>query len=566
MLKPLFEMDVFSRSDLRDSFLFAVAEGVCIAVPYLLFIPLLESLLSGQADVTLIVGLALTNMLVLMLRTWFTRQTMICSGMMTYRGCAVLRETLARHFFRVPLGFFQRYSPGQLSQAINKDIEFIETILSHFFSQFVASVAAYLTMSAGLLAYDWRLGLALLCGLPLALLAQAWFKAKSNRSSKAFLSMLGEANQVMMDWVSGVRDIQLSGRSGAALAVLRHQVNETRDKSLRHEMSIGLAPLFFTVLSEFGFVVFLLLSTYLYFSAQLSLAVFLVFLVASTRLSRTLMQVSFTMAETRFIEQAAVRLSELADSPAMVVEQADAPVNGDVKLTAVGFGYPGCVVPAVSDISFTARQGELTVITGPSGSGKTTLLSLLARFWPQQHGEIRIGNTRLAACSDRSFYGQLALVSQDIFLLDDTVLNNLMLSREGLTREDVIRACQEAGCHEFIGRLPAGYDSHIGEAGGLLSGGERQRLALARALLTDASVLLLDEISAALDIENEAKIMQLLQRLKLSRTLIMIAHRETLVAGADKVVFLQQGKLAAEGTHQVLLAGVPEYQVLWRQG
>ena len=446
---------------------------------------------------------------------------------------------------------------------MNRDIAFTETLFSHFFAQAVAALTTLLTLALALLGYDWRLTLALLCGLPLAVLLQHWLKVRANKATAQLLSRMGDTSQALLDWVAGIVDIRLNGAAPAALSAIKHRLNAARDQALQHEVVVGLAPMLFILLSEAGFLVFLLLSLQLYFAADISLAVLLVFLVISTRLYRTLAQLAITLAESRFMDQAVARLRNLLQARPLQTGQATAPLQGPVCAEGLSFQYPDAPLPALEAVSFTAQPGEITVIAGSSGSGKSTLLHLLARFWQPGRGSIQIGDQPLNSHPDSHFYRQVALVSQDSWLLDDSVLNNLRLARPDATDAEIEQICRRTHCHDFICQLPEGYHSRIGEAGGLLSGGERQRLALARALLTGAHYLLLDEISSALDVQSEQAILALLQQLRGEHSLIMIAHRETLAASADQVLFLQQGHLVASGHHPTLLASHPAYRQLW---
>ncbi len=563
MLNTLRDLPVFEPRDLIKSIMLATLEGICMGLPYGLFVQLVRELVNRQPNYTLIIAVSCAIALVMLIRVWVTRQNTMHTGTMTYKTCATLRERLAHHFFKVPLGFFERHNSGQLSQSMNKDVEFTETIFSHHFSQFIASVSLLLTVSGCLAIYDWRLALCLLSGLPIALTIQAVMKRKANQFSESFLQGVATTNNAIMDWILGIRAIKQSGQGNNLFPKLEQQIQHTQKASIRHEIAVGIVPMLFILFSEMGFLVLLLIGLQLYLTQQVELTVFIVFLITSVRLYRALAQIALTMAEARFMQQAAKRITTLLATPTMRTKEQNLPIQGHIAVNDVTFRYSPESPKVLDAISFTAVPGTLTALVGPSGSGKSTLLHLLARFWQVDDHKITFDGHSINAFSDASLYQQVALVSQDIHLIDDTILNNLKMVHQGLSEASIHNACQQAQCHDFIMQLPNGYDTLVGEAGDALSGGEKQRIALARALLSEAKIILLDEISAALDVRNEAALLTLLEQLKQSKTLISISHRESMVIHADNVVYLVNGLLKGTGHHEMLLQESKNYQDFW---
>ncbi|MEJ2765111.1 ABC transporter ATP-binding protein [Photobacterium sp. MCCC 1A19761] len=563
MLSLLRDLPVFATRDLTKSVSLAMLEGICLGLPYGLFIHLVQQLVNGNPDASTILMTTLAIATILLFRAFITRMSIVHTGTITYTTCAALRESLAGHFFKVPLGFFEQHDSGRLSQSMNKDVEFTESIFSHHFAQVIASISLLVTVAVCLLIYDWRLAVSLLAGVPIAVLLQVTMRHQANRVSQNLLQQIATNNRSIMDWILGIRDIKQSGNGAALFPKLQATIEKTRQTSLRHEIRVGLVPVLFILFSEAGFLVFLLVGLDLYFSQHVELSVFLVFLIASVRIYRSLTQVALTMAESRFMQQAAKRITALLDSDPIQTDEQDIAIQGTVSVRHLSFRYPGRAQPVLEQINFEARPGTLTAIVGPSGSGKSTLLHLLARFWQVERDQIQYDGHSIHAFSDAALYRQVALVSQDIHLLDDTVFNNLSLVRPELTKDEIYRACHMAQCHDFICQLPQGYDTQIGEAGGAISGGEKQRIALARAILSDARVILLDEISAALDVRNEAALLNLLAELKQDKTLISISHRESMVTHADQVIYLVHGQQEGAATHQQLLAQRPDYRQFW---
>jgi len=571
MLNTMRALPIVDPEHMRRSIALSIAEGVLAGLPYALFIFLVQALIAPQPAISDVVGTALAIAVVLLLRVLVTRKALVHTGMMTSVTCAQLRGKLASHFLKVPMGFFQQYDLGHLVNSMNKDVEFAEGVFSHLFSMLFTTVALLLVVSIGLFFYEWRLALAMLAGFPIAALLQWRVQRYTNKMSAKWLQTVSDTNSAIMDWVQGLKAHRLAGNGERQLAGLRQRIQDTQELSLQHEAKVGLLPVVFILLCESGFALFLFMGVYLYFSSQIELAVLLTFLISSVKIYRALSQIAMAMAESRFMEQAALRLLKLLRTDTIVSGKSEASGPGKVEVQNLCFRYPSESEDETAknsknnleNISFTAKPGSFTAVVGPSGSGKTTLINLLARFWPQKSGEILLDGEAINCFSDPGLYRHLALVSQHTFLVDGTIMENMLMAREGVTEEDVFLACERAYCHDFITQLPKGYSSPIGEMGGALSGGERQRLSLARALLVNANIILLDEISSALDVENEYKILQMLHQLKKDKTLIMIAHQEALVQDADQVLFLKQGRLTASGLHNQLLQGNAEYRAHW---
>ncbi len=573
MLNTIQALPVVDVGQFRRSIALSIAEGVLTALPYGLFLFVVQRMLQPEPELIDIAWVTISIVLILAARTWVTREAMLHTGMLTAVASSGLRERMAGHFMKVPMGFFQQHDPGHLGNSMNRDVEFAESIFSRLFSMLFSTAALLLSVSLLLLMYDWRLALTLLSGLPLAVLVQWWMQRRAKGMSGHWLEQISETNNAIMDWAHGLQAHRLASNGERQLENLRKCIEETQRLSLRHEVYVGLVPVVFMLLSEVGFVLFLLVGVHLYFTGNVELAVFLTFLIAAAKIYRTLSQVAMTIAESRFMEQAALRLLRLLRSDVLGSGDTDACGEGYVRVVDLSFCYPrNGSADSKADaagqydlqaISFNAQPGTLTAIVGPSGSGKTTLIHLLARFWVPASGQVLLDEQDSMVFSDHSLYQHLALVSQHTFLMDDTIMANLLMAKPGITEAEAVSACQKACCDNFIKQLPQGYQTQVGEMGSALSGGERQRLALARALLVDAKVILLDEISSALDVENERKIMQMLHELKKDKTLIMIAHQESMVERADQVVFMREGKLEGVDRHEQLLNRDDAYRKHW---
>ena len=563
MINTLREFPIFKKNELIICALLSVIEGLCICLPYGILLGVIEVLTQPTIDLLWLGQLMLPIILILVVRTYVTQQSIVKTTSMSYGNCSTLRTRIAEHLFRVPMGFFYQGNTGDIHQLINKGVAFTENVFAHFFSQLIVYITIIVTMTISFFFLDWRLAVCLLAGVPIAVIGQVILRKGADKMSAKILASIKANNNGSMDWVYGIREHKLSGNGEKQLEQLEKQIRETQKVSLQHEVRAAIIPLLFIVLPEIGFALFIWVSLNFYFQSTLSFSVFTVFLIASVRLYSSLAQLSISLAESRFMKHAIIKVKHLLEVKKLRIGSHDVTVSGDVSVKKLNFTYENTVKAQLKNIDFTAHKGTLTAIVGSSGAGKTTLLHVLARLWPVQTNSILLDDISLEEFNDHSLYRQLALVSQDIQLFDDTVMNNLLMMKEGLTEEAVYNACRDAHCDDFIRLLPEGYNTNLGEAGNLLSGGERQRLALARALLLDAKILLLDEISSALDVKNEKHILSLLHILKKEKTLIMIAHRESLVREADQVIMLNNGEQCARGTHAYLLKTNPRYYSLW---
>lgn len=577
MLKPLQTICDFDRKSLFQCITGAIIEGVFTALPYVWLAFIVQELTQSQVNIHWILSLLSLILLTLVVKFFVARLNINGSTAMAYASCADLRVKVAQHLLQVPMGFFSRHSVSDINYRMNKDIGFTETIFSHLFSQLITAVFIVITLSFLLFFLDWRLALCLFIGMPIAVIAQKRLKQGVNELSAAMHEETNRTNAAVADWVQGIREHKLSGEGHKHIGQLEDQIRHAQKFSLKHELRVGLAPIVSSLLPEVSYGLFLFVGVYGYFKGEVALASLVIFVIASVRLYAALAQLATILAESRFMNEAVVRVAELLSHKVMKVGNSSRSVNGSVSIKQASFSYDATYSTpekggvelgshqhyTLSNINLTIAPRSLTAIVGSSGAGKTTLLHLLARYYPLTQGEIVLDNQSINSFSDTGLYGQVAMVSQDIQLFDATIMENLMMSREGLSEQDVIEACKKSYCHDFIRLMPQGYDSDIGEAGKYLSGGEKQRLSLARALLTDAKIILLDEITSALDVKNESLILQLLDDLKKEKTLIMISHRESLVVNADKIIMLNKGRQEATGTHNALLKDCPDYRALW---
>ncbi len=474
------------------------------------------------------------------------------------------RERLINHLRQLPLNVFGRQRVGQLSSVITDDVKRLEDVFTHLTAELLAAVSVPVLFAAGLFWVDWRLALALLITWPLALLAL-------NAANRMFLKLgrekqvaVQETSGLIVELIAGLRTLKLFGRVQEWVDRLDQRFAQIRQISMGAEAWGGGSVQAYRFVLELGLLLLLLTAGWLTTSNDLSPASWLLFVLVSYKVLDPLLDAAAHLVELRAMLQGEARLQRLLDTPVLREgERTDTPRDFSVAYRHVSFAYNN--KPVLQDIDFDVPQGTVTAIVGPSGAGKSSLLHLLARFDDPQAGTIYLGDTDLRAWRSDSLYQYLAFVFQDVQLFEGSILENVRIGREGASDEEVMDACRKAGCDSFVQHLALGYATRIGENGQQLSGGERQRLSIARVILRNAPVLLLDEATASVDSQSQHLIEQALALLAKDRTVLMVAHRLNAVRHADQILVLDQGRVREKGTHQQLLAQGGLYAELWRR-
>ena len=514
---------------------------------------LLETLETGgdpAAKVLVYTGGAAAVLALLFLLHWFQYASLYLA---TYQESAARRIALAETLRKLPLSFFGTRDLSDLTSTMIADCSSLDQMFSHYIPQLFASILSTVFIGVCMFCFDWRMALAVLWVLPAAVLLTAGSKKLQDAFGTRNILTKREVADAIQEDIEAIRDIQSCNRQEACLQELDRRLEAAEQSSIRSELITGVFVCSAQAFLRIGLATTVLVGAELLTGGELSFLYFLGFLFAAARLYDPLGLVLQNIAATFSAKLKIERMRAIQEQPVQTGVETCEPENFDIVFDHVKFAYrEGESV--LEDVSFTAKQGQVTALVGPSGGGKSTACKLAARFWDIQGGRITLGGIDISTVDPETLLKHYSFVFQDVVLFRDTILENIRLGRRGATDEEVYAAARAARCDEFVRELPEGYQTVVGENGSTLSGGERQRISIARALLKDAPVILLDEATASLDVENETAVQEAISRLVKDKTVLIIAHRMRTVAGADHVVVLADGGVAQEGAPAELLA------------
>ena len=471
---------------------------------------------------------------------------------LVYREVKNVRISLAERLRKLPLGYFGKRDLADLTETIMGDVNRLEHVWSHCLGYLYGSYISTAIIAVMLFAYNWKLAIACLWGVPVAFLLLFGSRKMSARNSEITKAAAVQVSDGIQETLENIREIRATNQEGRFLKALNDEIDHHESRMIHTELTNGIFVNAASVIMRLGVATTILAGTGMILSGEISFMVLFMFLLVITRVYAPFDQALALIAEMFLSQVSADRLMEIYDAKTAEGSERFSPEGHDIVFENVGFAYDNEQV--LRGVSFTAKEGEVTALVGPSGSGKSTCARLAARLWDIDSGAIRVGGVNIADIDPETLLTDYSMVFQNVVLFDDTVMENIRLGKHGATDEEVRAAAKAANCDEFVEKLPQGYDTPIGENGARLSGGERQRISIARALLKDAPIVLLDEATASLDVENETKVQGALSRLLTGKTVLVIAHRMRTVEAADKIVVLKDGKVAEEGRPEELLA------------
>lgn len=522
-----------------------------MGILYLLMSGLMNRLLHGASLPGLLYFMGLTAAFLLLSLLTHLEQYKATYGLV-YGEVKTMRIGLAEQLRKLPLGYFGKRDLADLTETIMGDVNRMEHVWSHVLGYLYGSYVSTAAIAVILCFYDWRLAIACLWGVPVAFMLLFGSRHIAERNAGRTKAAAVAVSDGIQETLENIREIHASNQEENYLMKLYEKIDRHEKIMIHGELMTGIFVNAASTIMRLGVATTILAGASRILSGQVGFLLLFSFLLVITRIYAPFDQSLALIAELFLSQISANRLMEIYDAPTMEGAERFSPKGHEIAFRNVGFSYDEKEV--LHGVSFTAKEGEVTALVGPSGSGKSTCARLAARLWDVSEGSITVGGIDISTVDPEVLLGDYSMVFQDVVLFDDTVMENIRLGRRDASDAEVLAAAAAANCDEFVGKLPKGYETAIGENGAKLSGGERQRISIARALLKDAPIVLLDEATASLDVENETKVQAALSRLLTGKTVLVIAHRMRTVEGADKVVVLKEGSVVEEGSPAELLS------------
>lgn len=551
-LQRRFALSEQGAVDLIKGCLACVLQDISFMLPvgllYYFVLDLMNGGVNGSRITFYAVGVAVCLALIF-IATWFQYNA---TYLATYVESGVRRISLAESLRKIPLSFFGKKDLADLTNSIMGDCATLETAFSHYVPALAGSIISTTLIGIGLFTYDWRMALAAVWVLPIAFtitLFSARIQEYFNRKSVAANVALEGGVQ---ECIECLQDLKANNAEEAYLKGLDKKIDAVEKRHIISELGTALFVVSSTLILKFGIATVALTGSTLLIRGEITIPLFFMFLLVASRLYAPLEGALQNLAAVIATRTNINRMNEILEQPVQTGSNKLTNTGCDIVFDHVGFAY-NTGETVLREVSFTAKQGEVTALVGPSGGGKTTVSRLAARFWDISQGKITVGGMDISKIEPETLLSLYSIVFQDVTLFNNTIMENIRIGKKDATDEEVLAAARLANCEEFAAKLPDGYNSMIGENGCELSGGERQRISIARAFLKDAPIILLDEATASLDVENETLIQAALSRLIQDKTVLVIAHRMRTVSGADKVVVLSDGTVAEQGTPKELM-------------
>lgn len=526
-------------------------QNMAFMLPTGLLYYLVKDLLGGDMGgkaVFYTVGCVICFALIL-ITTWFQYNNTFFT---TYEESGKRRLSLAERLRKLPLSFFGKKDLADLTSTIMADCEVLEKDCSHYIPALFGSVISTIVIALGLFAFDKAMALAALWVIPVSVLIIVLSYKVQDRAQQRNMSVKMACADGIQEYIETLRDLKANNAESSYLKGLRSKIRSVEKGAFKTEITTAVFVTSAGMVLKFGIATVALVGASRIVTGKIDVLTLFMFLLVASRLYDPMQAALQNLAAVIAMRTNVARMNEILDHK--IQQGGDTLTNKgcDITFDHVGFAYKSGET-VLLDVSFTAKQGEVTALVGPSGGGKTTVSRLAVRFWDNQKGKITVGGMDISKIDPEKLMTLYSIVFQDVTLFNNTIMENIRLGRKGATDEEVLAAAHLANCDEFAEKLPDKWNTNIGENGCELSGGERQRISIARAFLKDAPIILLDEATASLDVENETAIQTALSRLIRNKTVLVIAHRMRTVAGADKIVVLSDGVVAEQGTPEKLL-------------
>lgn len=554
MIEKLMHKYALSRQGAKDLIKGVIActlQDIAFMIPVTLLYLFVKDLLANslKGKVLFYVISAVVCLLIVALVTYFQYNSTFLA---TYVETGTRRITLAEKLRKIPLSFFSKKDLADLTSTIMADCTYLETAFSHFIPPFVGSMISTAIVAISLFFFNAKMAIASLWVLPIALIiVGSSAKVQQKLSNKSMKAKMDCANGIQ-ECIDTIADLKSNNAEDRYLVTLDKKIDKVEERALKSEFGTAVFVASAQMILKLGIATTALVGSLLLVNGEVDVLTFFVFLLLVSRLYDPMQTALQNLAAIISTKTNVARMNEILDHD---IQSGDTKLTNDgydIEFDHVNFSYNDDV-KVLAGVSFTAKQGEITALVGPSGGGKTTVSRLAARFWDSSSGKITVGGMDISKIEPETLLSLYSIVFQDVTLFNTSILENIRLGKKDATDEEVLFAAKLANCDEFANKLPNGYDTEIGENGCNLSGGERQRISIARAFLKNAPIILLDEATASLDVENETIIQTALSRLIKNKTVLVIAHRMRTIENADKIIVLANGTVAESGTPNELM-------------
>ena len=561
MIKNLKYITSFNKSETRRVMLWEIVHSIFIAAPSGILLIIIRELFSPTPDTGKIWAVTGLMAVMLVIQFFIAARSMVKSNIYVYGLSTQMRIKLGNRIQKFSLGFFKQRDPGEIASIVLQDVANFEGIFGHSIGNLASAAFGTVVLSGFLLVYDWRLALCLLAALPMIypiLQLANYFVTKLGKKQIEARNTVGAK---FLEYVQGIRHLKSYGLTGEKHQALEASFDDLRKKSIRLEAVPGPFIVTAAIVFEIGFILMLALGLYYLSHQTISTPVLITFLIMGYNLYNPLKVVMVDYLVLRYMNESLTRIIDVMHEPTMETDGNEIPEAYDISFENVNFGYQDKLT--VKNLNFEVPEKSMLALVGHSGSGKTTIASLIARFWDPVSGSIKVGGSDIRNINQDKFYNLISEVFQDVYLFDDTIFNNIKIGKPNATDQEIFEAAEKAQVLNFTWELPDGMETLVGEGGNKLSGGQKQRISIARALLKDAPIVLLDEATASLDPENEIFIQQAILELVRSKTVVVIAHKLATIKGADQILVLNEGSIAEQGTHHQLLQKEGIYHKMW---
>ena len=563
MTNSIFSLLAPQKNQLIASTLLTILAIGMGLIPFIVVYLIATALINPPIDQIYIWKLVILSFIVVVTRWSLLWITGVISHIAAYKILYDLRIKLAEKLSTLALGYLNFRTTGTLQKIMNEDVEYLELTIVHGIPEGIGLITTFLATSIYLFTVNWRMALAALGALPITFLSQFLLFKDLQPITEKFFSLKDVMNSNIIEYVQGMPVIKAFTQTTESFTKLKDSINEYQEFQV-FWTKISLFPLALFTISITANIIFILpLGIWLINKGTLSIPNFILFLLLGIGLCAPLIKLLYTVRTVVQTQEGMKRIFEILNQPAIPEPQISSiPSNLNLEFKDVYFSYNQKEI--LHGVNFKIPQGGITAFVGPSGSGKTTIARLIARFWDIDSGEICLGGVNIKNLKTVDLMSKIAVVFQDVILFNDTIYENIRMGNHNANKEAVIAAAKAAHCHEFIEAMPNGYQTIVGEKGATLSGGQKQRISIARAILKDAPIIILDEATAYIDPENEAQIQESINTLVKNKTLLIIAHRLSTITSADQIMVVNEGKIDGQGKHEDLLNTNYLYQKMWK--